>query len=836
MNSPWRGPGAVILIVVAVLHGTLQAEPVIPQQPPLRIDLAPGSLEQALAQLAGLTGLQILYAPDLLRGLKTPGLHGMMTPAEALRRLLVPADIPFEFTAGDAVALHEPTEPRTHAVPAPAQAPTVTITGDRNSRSSDRSATSLTGVKLDISSLLVPITSSSVTPASLRDQQPTRLEDALEYVSATETAPDGRSSAGFAIRGFPTYQYYLDGVRVSPDLHRDGFRDLANIDHIDVLKGPASLLYGRSEPGGLVNVVTKQPLATSLWSLEERTGSFGRLDTLLDAGGPLSVGQSLLYRLNAAWESSGSFRDVPHSRRVFVAPVLTWSPSRQTQTTAYLEYLDSHDPSDSGIPVIGQRIPTVPIGRSLEQGGEVHTTDLRIGARGSYTFRDGWTLRHHVDVRWLHTPQAPQLALAADGLDPSQCTTSHCPVSRVLLTIPVSRGYTAYASGEMTRDFHTWGIGHSLLAGVELFQTASYSHLELADDPSLTTDLFHPTSTVIPESLARQPDREIYRNARERWAAAYVQDHVSFGNRLYFLLGVRFDSAWASVGQMSSGSFSSGTIFTPFFLESGLQIQMVKHREGLVWRPVPWWSLYALHTENFGAAPGLYVGANGYSGLDIPPQSATEWEAGMKLERLDGRFAATLAAFDLMKENVSSTILEPALDSSWGTSFFTGTVRNKGLEVDLQGEILPHLQCLANFAYLDSRISFGDGSSLSTSGDGSEFIGHTGSRFFGVPHDGGSAWCSYHFSNGFARGLKSGAGVIARGRRAGDNANDYELPGFAKWSAFAAYGWRVGETRLSIQLNVDNLFNARYFESINGTHTVMPAFPRRWTASLRVQF
>lgn len=833
INSRGRAPGAVTLIAVAILRSTLQAAPVAPPEPPLRIDLAPGSLQQALASLAERTGLQILYAQDLLQGLTTRGLHGVMTPAEALRRLLASTDISFEFTARDAVALREDKEPGPHAEPLPAPARTVIISTARDRNNGVSSSTSLTTVKVDESSLLVPITSSSLTQQTFRDQQVTRLEDALEYVSATEIAPDGHSSAGFEIHGFPTYQYYLDGVRVSPDLHRDGFPDLADVDHVDIMKGPASLLYGRTEPGGLVNVVTKQPPATALVSIEQRTGSFGRTDTLLDAGGPLSSGQSLLYRLNTAWESGGSFRQVPRSRRIFLAPVLTWSPSQRTETTAYLTYLDSHDPSDSGIPIIGNRIPAVPISRSLDEGGEVHTTDLRVGARGSHTFQDGWTLHHHLDMRWLDTPQAPQVALAADGLDPNQCSASDCPVKRLLFVIPISRGYTRYASVEMTRDLRAWGTRHSLLLGVELFQTASYSHLEIASDPSLTTDLFHPGSMAIPLSLLQEPDQGIYRNARERWTAAYVQDQVSFGDDFYLLVGVRFDSASASIGQMTLGSLTGvsppGVIFPALQQESGLQIQMVKHREGLVWHPVPSLSFYALHTENFGAVPGLYVGADGYSGVYLPPQSAAEWETGVKFAPTGGRFAATVAAFDLMKENVSSTILEPALDPT-GALFFTGTVRNKGLEVDVRGEMLPGLQYLANFAYIDSRIFF------VPSAIGGELVGSTGNRFFGVPRNGGSAWLSYQFSDGAAHGLKLGAGVIARSAREGDNANDYELPGFAKWDAFTAYGWRVGETQLSVQLNVDNLFNARYFESVNGTHTVMPAYPRRWLASLRVQF
>jgi len=253
-----------------------------------------------------------------------------------------------------------------------------------------------------------------------------------------------------------------------------------------------------------------------------------------------------------------------------------------------------------------------------------------------------------------------------------------------------------------------------------------------------------------------------------------------------------------------------------------------------VWHPVPSLSFYALHTENFGASPGLYVGVDRYSGVSSPPQSATEWEAGVKFEPAGGRFAATVTAFDLMKENVTSMSLQPALNPS-GRLSFTGIARNKGLELDLQGEILPHVHYLANFAYIDSRI-LNDYGTPSTVFPDSEMVGTNGNRFFGVPRNGGSAWFSYEFSEGAVHGLKLGAGVIARGAREGDNANDYELPGFAKCNAFIAYGWRARETQWSFQLNVDNLFDARYFESLNGTRTVMPAYPRRWIASFRVQF
>ena len=835
-NVPSWARDVAKLIAIAVLGGPLQAAPVKSADPPRRIDLGGGSLQQALTELAQRTGLQILYDPSLVQGQATRGIHGVMTPAKALQQLLASTPISFEFTAADAVALHQrsATAESSNAITAaqPERTRAVVISTDRLKRGAQDSSASMSSVKIDESQLLVPVSSAAIPQRILRDQQATGLEDVLEYVSATETVPVGRSSSGFVIRGFPTYQYYLDGIRISPDLHRDAFRDLSNIEQVDVLKGPASLLYGRTEPGGVINVTTKQPLATPMLSIEQRAGSFGRLGTLLDAGGPLSSTGSFLYRFNASWESNGSFRDIAASHRIFLAPVITWKSSDRTETTAYLEYLNSHDAADSGLPIIGNQLPRTPPNRSLDEGGDIHATDFRVGIRGSYSLADGWTLRHHLDMRWLHTPQAPQIALAADGLAPAQCSASSCPVERMVTAIPAARGSTTYASLEVLRDFALWRTAHTLLVGAEFFETASYSELRMASDPGLTTDLYQPPRNIpIPVLLLDNPDYETQLDVREQWVAAYVQDQIFLGKDLYMLAGLRFDNARASVAQ-TIGAFPDAEGFVGF-QDLTARIKATKNRVGLIWHPVPWWSIYATRSENFGAVPGLFVSFAGNQGVFLQEQSATEVEVGVKLEPMNSHLDLTIAAFELKKSNISSPLFEPALNPL-GELFFTGAAINKGLELDVHGEPLPHLECLANYAYIDSKIVNDSGPLAQISGI--ELVGETGNRLFGVPRNGGSTWCSYAFASQALHGLRLGAGMVARGSRYGDNANDYTLPGFAKWNTFAAYHWRVTDSQFSVQVNVDNVFNARYFESLNGTHTVMPAEPRRWLASFRVQF
>jgi iron complex outermembrane receptor protein len=800
----------------------------------LRIDLPAGSLQQALELLADLAQLQILYDPDLLRGQVTRGLHGRLTPDKALEGLLASTDIAFEFTAADAVALHArsrtDTSPAAVSPEVAAQLRTVTITADRNSELRANSQLHVSSVKIDEPSLVVPVAATTLPQEFLRDRQAIRLEDIVEFVSGTQIVPDGESSSGFEIRGFPTYQYYLDGVRVSPDLHHDGFRDFANVEQVDILKGPASLLYGRTEPGGLINIVTKRPLEEPMLAVEQQVGSFDHERTQLDAGGPLSPGGSFLYRFNAAWQNSGSFRDIPESHRVFVAPVVTWKARDTTAFTAYLEYLNSRDPSDSGLPLIGDRLPTLPRSHSFDEGGQIHTTDLRVGIEASHDFADGWTTSAHLDARWLHAPQSPQIALAADGLVPIQCSVTVCPVDRQLVAIPTAQGYTYYASVDGTRDFYFWHMRHSVLVDIDFFQTGAYSEWDSATDFNLTTDLYQSSSMPIPVALLNNPNQRTQRNTGERWSAALIQDQIEIGSRLYLLLGLRQDTAAAHSGQ-TIYTRNNGGNWSPYYINS-VRVLTLKHREGIVWRALPWLSLYAKYSENLGVTPGLYVGADGSTGIFSPQQSANEWEAGLKVGLEDGRIAGTLAFFNLTKKNIASPLLEPALDPS-GFLFLTGTARNRGVELDIHGEVLPGLQLLGSYAYINSRI---DNSLFSTVGNGAELIGRSGNRLFGVPRNGGSVWASYRFSDDLFRGLKLGVGVVARGAREGDNANDYVLPGFAKWNTFASYRWRLGGTQLSTQLNIDNVFNKSYFESVSGTRTVMPGYPRRWLASLRVEF
>jgi iron complex outermembrane receptor protein len=307
---------------------------------------------------------------------------------------------------------------------------------------------------------------------------------------------------------------------------------------------------------------------------------------------------------------------------------------------------------------------------------------------------------------------------------------------------------------------------------------------------------------------------------------------------LYLLSDWRLDQVWpnsAAGGYIpASDRITGGSGQITLSGSESDKLRVLKQREGILWHPTRSLSLYANYSENFGATPGLYASPAGDVGLFLPIQSAHEWEAGVKLERADGRASATAVWFNLTKINITAPLLEPGLNEA-GVLFSVGSARNQGLELDFRGEIIPNLQLTASYAFIDSRNTgyvFG----YSASKNGYELSGNPSGRLFGVARNGGSAWGTYRFTPGAFGGLKLGAGAVIRGTREGDNINDYQLPGFVKVNTMAAYGWRAAGTQMSIQLNVDNLFDKRYFESLSGTRTVMPGSPRRWFASLRVDF
>jgi len=264
--------------------------------------IAAQSLEGVLTEFAEQAGVQLLVRTELVEGLRSPGLSGRYTPEEALSNLLAGTGFTYRRDSLGTLTLERaaspPPEPLAQAAPPPEPEvvvlPILTVTASPLDETSYNVLDASTATKTDTPIMETPVSIQVVPQRVLADQQAIDLEDALKNVSGVTPQFGFSYRPGLVIRGFESRENQRrDGVLV-----RETRQSLANVDRVEVLKGPAAILYGSAEPGGVINLVTKRPQTEPYYSLSQQFGSFDTYRTLLDATGSLIPGGSLSYRLN----------------------------------------------------------------------------------------------------------------------------------------------------------------------------------------------------------------------------------------------------------------------------------------------------------------------------------------------------------------------------------------------------------------------------------------------------------------------------------------------------------------------------------------------------------
>lgn len=305
----------------------------------------------------------------------------------------------------------------------------------------------------------VPQSIQVVPQQVIEDQQATQLQDALRNVSGVQPGPNQINASNletYYIRGFEQGNLFRNGFPT----RSTGPQDLAGVERVEVLKGPASVLYGQIEPGGIINVVTKKPLSNPFYSAQMQIGSYQFYRPSLDISGPLNEDRSLLYRLNTAYTNSESFRDFVESERIFVAPALTVKFSEDTSVTFDLEYLDDDRTWDSGVPAIGDRPGDVPISRFFnEPDGFKRVEDLFAGYALEHNFSENWQLRNAFRY---HNYQLDREYFELDGVQEDNRTLNRSYLDETGETEEFS------LVTDVVGEFATGDVDHVLLVGLDL--------------------------------------------------------------------------------------------------------------------------------------------------------------------------------------------------------------------------------------------------------------------------------------------------------------------------------------------------------------------------------
>lgn len=713
------------------------------------------------------------------------------------------------------LAKEQPQEDNTSSAKETTTLPEMVVTEQPEQTYAVKQAT--TATKTDTPIMETPFAVQTVPRAVMDDQQVTKIDRALENISGVYVEEGQGVENFFNVRGFHVDDIYRNGVKARAGRNIQGARETVNLERIEVFKGPASILYGRLQPGGMINLVTKQPLTSPSYSLQQQFGSFDFYRTTVDATGPLTPNNSLLYRFNLAYENAESFRQFRENERVFLAPVLRWNIGPKTQVTVELEYLNTTDPLDYANPALGDRPAPLPRKRNLgEPGSTLDTEEQRVSLHAAHAFTDQWKLDYRFDADFLDLTIPAQAALA--GLDLTTCTSTSCQMQRSLVA-SAGDGRTYFSSMDLTGRFSTGPIHHTLLLGGDYWRDLNFNVFRLNFVyPGI--DIFRPVHTPVDPRLIQTPDLEATTDITEDWHGVYLQDQIELPYNLHLLAGFRYDDATLkrTDTSQSGGDFSKQ--------KQRYAQDAVTPRVGLLWRPIPQLSVYGNYVEHFGTSNGRNT-----DGKILPPQTAQQWEFGLKTDLLDGRLIGSLAWFDLTKQNLAVSDPDPARAAA-GFRVPVGEARNRGLEFDFAGELLPGWNILAAYAYIDSKIT-----KDSQFVDGVFTSGNRGKRFYAVPRHGGSLWTTYQLQHGVWQGLKFGAGVVSRSLRQGDNENTFQLPSYALVNVTAAYEWKVANTRLIFQLNVDNVLDKKYFTTAGVSSAGIGFGPARTVlGSLRFQW
>ncbi|MBK8816124.1 MAG: TonB-dependent receptor [Methylococcaceae bacterium] len=822
-NNTVRSP--LSFAILAILSGPFTIVEVSAQT----FHIPPQNLSGALNDYAEAANVQLSYPAAQTSGLKSNGVDGDYTPQAALQKILVGTGVAARETANGTVTLEEQgglmkvAETSTPESTGGETMPKVTVEADSDNPYSDPSWTTdprntdynrpnaTTATKTDTPIMETPVNIQVVPQQVLKDQQTTRIEQALQNTSGIYKQ-QAESAESFNIRGFQTFEYYRDGVRNQSALTQAGDRETANLERIELLKGPAAILFGRLQPGGMVNLVTKKPLEQYYHSLQQQFGSFSQFRTTLDTTGPITDDKELLYRFNLAYEDKGSFREFVDNDRIFIAPVIKWNISDRTLATFEMEYKHANETTDFGIPAKGNRPVDIPRERNLgEPFAFSESDDVMLGFNWSHAFNDQWKIAHKFNANFTH--EDDDVVIGADGVP---LDSNIFPRFYAGFRDNKTQNYSNNL--DLTGHFDTFGLEHTLLLGGDyyLFHNTGLI-IDNFDFPGI--DINKPVHGSLP---IKNPADDFLYESSEEWYGIYLQDQVKLPYDLHLLAGFRYDNARFLSTNNFGGNFRR-------------KDDDINPRVGLLWQPIKEISLYGNYVQNFGV-PNAFQ--SGIGGAALGPETAQQWEAGIKTELLGGRLTGTLAWYRLTKQNVA-TVTRDFAGASNDEFELAGEAMNEGFELDIAGEILPGWNVIGAYSFIDSEITADTGRVFDLNGKVIRVTsGNTGNRLANVPEHGGSIWNTYQFQSGPVQGLKLGAGLVAKSQQEGNSENNFQLPGYTLVNLMAGYEFKVGKSRITTQLNVDNLLDKNYFPTSNGfgRNRIDVGSPRTFLGSIKVEF
>lgn len=635
----------------------------------------------------------------------------------------------------------------------------------------------------------------SVIPSDvLQDTASTRLQDGLDYAGGVGRANNfgGQGLTTFTVRGFTTGEFYRNGFPINRGY--PNAPDANTVERLEVLRGPATSLYGRGDPGGTFNVLSKQPLAERKVTLGSQFDDQGMHRASLDATGPLDEEGRLAYRLNVLGEGGETFRDNVQTERYDVAPVLSWQVNDTTRIVFEGDFMRNNHPLDRGLTrFANQRDRASRDTNVWEKGSDnlLHNDNNMAQLRFEHQLNEDWTLGG--GMQWLDGTLKGN-AVEANELQADGRTLGRNFSYRKLEW--TDRDYQL----NLTGHFDTAGYAHTLLTGIEYedYDYQSIIRRSAKGSTAYPIDLFDPVLGQPRPALTRTTTDD--KENLKTWAA-FIQDQVALTDRLKALAGLRFERFEHQYDNYLPGAAdwtAADNAVTP--------------RLGLMYDLTDTVAVYANTARSFKPNSGASRQGQGFD-----PEKGKSYEVGVKWEARDRQLSVDAAIYHIVKENV---LANDPLDPTGTYKVAAGEVRSRGLDITVAGNLTPEWRMIGGYAYVDAEVT--QDTSLPT-----------GTRLANIPRNSFSLLNTYEFQDGGLKGLGLGMGVKYVDDRAGQTAaQTYTMEQYTVVDLLSFY--QVNE-HVRLNLDLKNLFDKEYDEGAFNNY-VYPGAPRTVQAGVSYTF
>lgn len=661
------------------------------------------------------------------------------------------------------------------------QLPEVTVTGESEvaETSGYIAEEANTATKTDAPILLTPFSVEVVDRALMDDQYATNLDDVLRNVAGVIPGGYYKNYDYYRIRGFESgNNTFLDGLPLRRYISVS--EEVFGLERVEVLKGPASALYGYSNVGGLVNMVSKRPRPGGFADLHVGVGNYDFVEVGADVGGSLIESGAITGRFNALYRRQGTFTDFTDTgERLYAAPAVSIALGPNTNLTILTQFV--HDNVPVAMPlvapgtVLNNPNGRLPITRNLGEPGYQNITDSTrtlLGYQFSHNFNEVFSFRQNFRFRWQETKFG---GIYNSVLEPDMRTLTRF----VYESHENNKAVNVDNIG--SAQFETGPVKHYAFVGADFFyETADFSASMAGITP---IDIFDPVygaepGEFVPASLQRDTQKQL---------GIYAQEQALLWDQLMILVGGRWDFVWTDNEDRM------------FDIDRKKDDNKFSPRMGVAWEFVPGVSVYGNYSRSFYPQ----IGSMAASGKPLSPETGEQWEGGFKTLYFDGRLESTISVYQITKENV-------AIQDPLNPGFFinTGKQRSRGFEAEVAANAAPGWDFIGAYAYTDAEVLK------------DTFI-PAGTPTINVPKNALSLWTKYVLQTGPLKGLGAGVGGQYYSKQSGDLLNTFDLPSY--WLAEAAAYYTRG--RFRAQVNVENLFDKRYFPASYNYEYVIPGDP-----------